>query len=67
MVMKRRRKVLKLKPRKKPSKPIGMMRTGKTFRFAFGTRANPKKGRKVFNKRSTILKEAKRRGLTLIK
>ena len=56
------RRKIKRKIRSKVSKPIGIIKDGARFRFAFGTKSNPRKGRKMFNSKKTIMAFAKKKG-----
>ena len=68
MVMKKRikkaikRRVVKKLVKRRISKPIGILKDGARYRFAFGSRVNPRKGRKMFNSRKTIMAFAKKKG-----
>lgn len=64
MVKKRKRRITtrKKSSSKKSMKPIGIIKEGKTYKFAYGSLSNPRKGKKSFNKRKTIMSYAKKKG-----
>lgn len=62
-IVKKRRVAKRRVIKRRVSKAIGILKEGKTYRLAFGTKAKPRRGIKRFRTRKAAMAFARKKGM----